>query len=96
MIRLTPAAARQIRQAAGAGDGDAVSLRIAAKAGADGALEFGMGFDEPRSGDLEIAAEGITLLVAKPSQELVTDTVVDFLEVAPGDFRFVFAHAEEP
>jgi iron-sulfur cluster assembly protein len=96
VIRLTPAAARQIRQAAGVGEGDAVSLRIAARQGADGAIEFGMGFDEPRNGDLELDVEGITLLVAKPSQELVADTVVDFLEVAPGDSRFVFARAEAP
>ncbi len=94
MIALTPAAARQVRQAAGAGADDTVCLRVAARQGVDGAVEFGMGFDEPRTGDLEVLAEGITLLVAKPSQALLQEVLVDYAEVEPGDWRFVFARAE--
>jgi iron-sulfur cluster assembly protein len=94
VITLTPAAARQIRQSAGVGEDDAVSLRIAARAGADGGIEFGLGFDEHRTGDSEVVTEGITLLVAAPSREMVADKIIDYLEVEPGDFRFVFARAE--
>ena len=96
MITLTPAAAWQIRRAAEVSFGDPVHLRLAAKVAADGEVEFGMGFDEPRTGDLEVTTEGITLLVAKPSQELMKDVLIDFREVEPGDARFVFARAEAP
>ena len=93
MITLTPAAAWQIRRAAEVSFGDPVHLRIAAKVGEEG-VEFGMGFDEPRTGDLEVTVEGITLLIAKPSQDLMKDVLIDFREVEPGDSRFVFAKAE--
>jgi iron-sulfur cluster assembly protein len=96
MITLTPGAARQIRLSAGAAQDAPVTLRVAARSGADGSIEFGMGFDEPRDGDVELALEGITVLVAKPSRDLLARTVIDYLEVEPGEFRFVFARAEEP
>ncbi len=96
MITLTPAAARQMRLAAGAAEGAPVTLRVAARPAADGTIEFGMGFDEPRSGDAELEVEGVTLLVAPPSRDLLAETVIDYLEVEPGDFRFVFARAEAP
>lgn len=94
MITLTPAAAWQIRRAAEVSFGDPVHLRLAAKVLGDGEVEFGMGFDDPRTGDLEVTVEGITLLIAKPSQELMKDVLIDFREVEPGDSRFVFARAE--
>ena len=93
MITLTPAAAWQIRRAAEVSFGDPVHLRVAAKVSEEG-VEFGMGFDEPRTGDLEVTVEGITLLIAKPSQALMKDELIDFREVEPGDSRFVFAKAE--
>jgi iron-sulfur cluster assembly protein len=94
MITLTPGAARQIRLSAATEEGDPVTLRVAARPAPDGSIEFGMGFDEPRSGDVQLDVEGITLLVAAPSRDLVAETVIDYVEVEPGEFRFVFARAE--
>ncbi len=36
------------------------------------------------------------MLVAEPSRELVEGTRIDFVEIEPGDFRFIFAPAGEP
>lgn len=95
-ITLTPDAARQILVAAQAAGEEAV-LRVAARRTADGSLDYGMGFDELRPDDLELQCEGIAVVVAPPSRVLLAGTTIDYVEVAPGDFRFVFAApAEEP
>ncbi len=96
MISITPAAASRIREQ-GAGDGqEPVHLRVAARVDESGAIEYGMGFDEPRAGDLQEACEGVVLLVAPASRDLLQDVILDYLEVEPGAYRFVFARANEP
>jgi iron-sulfur cluster assembly protein len=90
MITLTPGAAEQIRRAA-AEAGEGAILRVAARREADGSIEYGMGFDEWRAGDLRIVCEGVALVVAPPSRELVKGATIDYVEIAPGDFRFIFA-----
>ena len=34
------------------------------------------------------------MLIAPPSQPLLQDTVLDFVEIEPGEFNFVFAEVE--
>ena len=36
------------------------------------------------------------MLVAPPSQALLSGASLDFVEVAPGEFQFVFRHPEVP
>lgn len=94
MIEITPAAAEQIRTALAAAEGEGLALRVAAQRGSDGEIEYGMGFDERREQDEEVATDaGITLLVSPPSLESISGTVIDFVEIAPGDRRFVFYRA---
>jgi len=96
MISLTPAAADRIREE-GAGDGqEPVHLRVAARVDERGTVEYGMGFDEPRAGDAQVPGEGVVLLVAAASRDLLEDVMLDYLEVEPGQFRFVFARGNEP
>jgi iron-sulfur cluster assembly protein len=90
MITITPEAAEQIRRAAAEADEGAI-LRVAARREADGTIDFGMGFDEWRSGDLRILCEGVAVVVAPPSRELVKGVTIDYAEIAPGEFRFLFA-----
>lgn len=92
---LTPAAAVQIRRAA-QGDKAGLAFRVAAKRGADGGLVYGMGYDEPREHDAIAETEGVTVLVAPPSQALLVGARLDFVEVAAGEFQFVFRHPEVP
>jgi iron-sulfur cluster assembly protein len=98
MITVTPQAAEQIRQAAQQSEAAELALRIAAKRLADGSIDYGMGFDEEREDDLRVESEGVTVLVSPPSQSLLAGTTLDFVELAPGDFRFIFVNpqADEP
>ena len=92
MITLTPVAAEQIRRAAHAA-GEGLHLRVAARLAEDGSVDYGMGFDDWRTGDLRILCEGVALVVATPSRGLVKGITIDYVEIAPGDFRFIFAAA---
>lgn len=96
MIEIRPAAAEQIRAALRSQSEPGMVLRVAARRGDGGATEYGMGFDERREQDEEIVTEaGITLLVSPPSLEAIAGTVIDYVEIAPGDLRFVFYRADE-
>ena len=95
-ITVTAGAAEQIRTAAAQGEAEDMALRIAARRSDDGSVEFGMGFDRLRDKDLEVLSEGVTLLVAPPSVELVDGVTLDFVEVEPGEFRFVFIAPQAP
>ena len=95
MFKLTPAAAGQILQAAEVQD-DEPCLRVAAKIDDDGELVYGMGFDEERENDLVVDCEGIRILISPRSQELLDGAILDFVELKPGEFQFVFAGAKAP
>jgi iron-sulfur cluster assembly protein len=94
MFRVTTAAAEQIRNAAEVQDEDS-ALRVAAKIDEDGQIVYGMGFDEERENDLVVESEGITLLIAPRSQNLLDQTTLDFVELRPGEFQFVFLNPAE-
>lgn len=96
MIEITDAAAEQIRAALDNPPAPGLVLRVAARRGDDGAIEYGMGFDERREQDEEVVTgAGITLLVSPPSLEPIAGTVIDFVEISPGDRRFIFYRADQ-
>lgn len=95
MIKLTSLAARQVAQAAQQGGMENMALRIAVRREANGSLQYGMGFDTERDNDLQVLSEGVTLLVSPHSQELLNGTVLDYVELAPGDFRFIFINPND-
>ena len=95
MLKLTTEAAEQVRRAAKDGDVDKLALRVAAKRGADGAIEYGMGFDAERANDLQFISEGVTILVSPHSKELLMGTVLDFVEIEPGEFQFIFVNPND-
>lgn len=90
MMSLTPAAARQIQDAIEQGEYEGLGLRIAARQGSDGGIEYGMGFDEEREEDAAFIEKGVNLLVGEGSQALLEGTTLDFVEYQPGEFRFIF------
>jgi iron-sulfur cluster assembly protein len=96
MLSLTTAAASQIRRAASdAGSAD-WALRVAAKRERDGSITFGMGFDEPREGDMPLQVQGVNVVIAPPSQPMLDGIVLDFVELEPGQFNFIFTPETEP
>lgn len=97
MIIITPRAAEQIRhsslQQAIAGE---VYLRLAARLGDKGTIEYGMGFDAKCEGDMEVAAGGINVLVSAGSVELLSGATLDYVEINPGEPRFIFMNPNDP
>ena len=96
MMTLTVAAARQVHAAADAADADELGLRVAARQLPDGTVEYAMGFDEPREGDVVLDEKGVRLLIGEPSQPLLQGTRIDYVEYEPGDFRFIFIPPGSP
>lgn len=96
MFSLTSAAAKQIQQAADDSGANEMALRVAAKKDADGALQYGMGFDDPSEEDMKLDLQGISVVINGESQELLFDTVLDFVELNPGEFNFIFMQASYP
>ncbi|MDP2794336.1 MAG: iron-sulfur cluster biosynthesis family protein [Sulfurisoma sp.] len=100
MFKITETAAEQIRRAAESqqepGEDTAVGLRIAAKVDEDGELAYGMGFDDERDNDVKVESAGITVLIAPHSSELLAGAMLDFVELNPGEFQFVFFNPNEP
>ena len=94
MFTLTSAAARQIRQAAADSDAGDLALRVAARRLADGSLDYGMGFDEAAEGDTRLLIEDVSIVLAPPHAHLLQDTVLDFVELEPGEFNFIFVQQE--
>lgn len=95
MITITPGAAEQIRRAAAGAEAGAM-LRVAARRAPDGSIDYGMGFDEWRDGDIRVLCEGVAVVIAAPSRLLLKGVTIDYVEVAPGDLRFIFAASGEP
>ena len=91
MITVTAQAAEQILQSAGG-----AGLRLAARLDDKGVIEYGMGFDEPAQGDEKVVSNGVTLLVSPGSIELLTGATLDYVEINPGEWRFIFANPNDP
>jgi iron-sulfur cluster assembly protein len=94
MFTLTSAAAQQILQTAEDSGAQNLALRIAARLGADGTVECGMGFDEPTDEDLKLDIAGVAIVIAEEHQALLDDTLLDYVELEPGEFHFIFGDQE--
>lgn len=94
-ITVTPGAAQQIRIAAKGADSDGLALRIAAQRDADGSIDYQMGFDNVRKGDLALDCEGVALVIAAEHGELLDGMTLDYVELEPGDFRFIFINPND-
>lgn len=96
MITITPEAAAQIHASARQAGLDKACLRLAARLSDKGAIEYGMGFDDPAEGDTEVAAGAVTVLVSAGCIELLTGATLDYVEINPGEQRFIFVNPNDP
>lgn len=96
MINVTPQAAEQIARSAQQTGAGSASLRLAARVDGRGALEYGMGFDDRADGDTQVVADGITLLISAGSIELLSGATLDYVEINPGEWRFIFINPNDP
>lgn len=90
MIKITDAAAAQIRVANNNPDVFEMILRVAAYQEDDGSVNFGMGFDTEREADEHLVINGIEVLIASSSTPYLQGVTLDFVELEPGDMRFIF------
>lgn len=96
MITITPRAAEQIRHSAAATDAKGMFLRIAVRRGEDGNLDYGLGFDQKSDSDLHLTSEGIDVVISEGAKELLMGAVLDYVEINPGEFRFIFINPNDP
>ena len=96
MITITPAAAAQIKLSAEQGKTEGMSLRIAASRNDDNSIHYGMGFDDSKEDDVTVPADDIEIIVSASSAELLKDTTVDFVELEPNKFQFIFMNPNDP
>lgn len=96
MITITPRAAEQIRSSTGPETGKEVYLRLAARLDDKGTIEYGMGIDDKSEGDVLVTSQGINVLVSPGCTELLTGATLDFVEINPGEQRFIFMNPNDP
>jgi iron-sulfur cluster assembly protein len=97
MITVTPSAAEQIRLSARQGRMEDLPMRIAATRNPDGSIHYGMGFDDNQlEGDIHITSEGVDLVVSGSSMLLLSGMTLDFVEIEPGSFQFIFLNPNDP
>ena len=78
---------------------DNAPLRVAATRNADNSIHYGLGFDDVGSGSEEdhcFESNGIELVVAESSLGLLNGTTIDFVELEPKQFHFVFLNPNDP
>lgn len=96
MINVTPAAVTQIHNAAADSAADGMSLRVAAHYDeVSGEMQYGIGFDDRRDDDELVDTPGLSILISPLSREAVNNLTIDYVEIGPGDFRFIFMHPDD-
>lgn len=96
MITISKRAAEKVRVSARQSESEGLALRIAAKRTTDGSIEYAMGFDEPATIDSRTTSEGIEVVVAPTSTDLLNGVVLDYVEMEPGEFHFIFKNPNDP
>ncbi|MFP4494391.1 MAG: HesB/IscA family protein [Halochromatium sp.] len=96
MFKLTTAAAEQVLKAAKEGGTEGLSLRLAASQQADGNIEYRMGFDAPNEEDIRFQSEGVDIVMTPEDVPLLDETLMDFVEIEPGQPHFIFLNPKDP
>ena len=96
MITATPAAIEQIKLSAEQSKAEGMSLRIAATLNDDNSIHYGMGFDDNKESDITVAIGDIEIIVSSGSAKLLKDTTIDFVELEPEKFQFIFMNPNDP
>ena len=92
-IEVTVEAANQIKKSALEAKLENTPLRIAATRNADESIHYGLGFDDignDSENDHRFESNGVEIVVADSSLELLTGTTLDYVELEPKQFHFVF------
>jgi iron-sulfur cluster assembly protein len=96
MITISQAAARQIRRTADSSHMEELALRIAASRNPDGSIGYRMGFDEIGPDDVIVNARGVDVVLRTDDKALLNGMTLDFVELEPGNFQFIFLNPNDP
>lgn len=96
MFKLTAAAAARVLEAANQGGTAGMALRLAAQCKSDGSIDYRMGFDEPTEDDIRMICEGIDLIMTPEHVPLLDQATMDYVEIEPGQFHFIFLNPKDP
>jgi len=97
MITITEQAVKQIRIAADKGEMGGMPLRIAVRQNADGSIDYGMGFDDNKGEqDIQLSLSGVDVIISNSHADLLSDAILDFVELNPGEFQFIFINPNDP
>ncbi len=98
MMTLTPAAAAKIREAARESGADEPRIRVAAQRSPGGEFQYAFGLDDLgiQEGDFRFNSEGVEIVVSRDSMPLLEGATLDFVEIEPGEFRFIFLNPNDP
>ncbi len=95
MFKMTETAANQVRTAAKQGGTEGMALRMAAHKKEDGSFDYLMGFDQLKDEDLRVTSHGVDVIMAPEFAPLLDQTVMDYVEMEEGDFRFIFLNPKD-
>ncbi len=98
-IQVTETAAEQIKKAAVESKLENTALRIAATRNQDDSIHYGLGFDDVGTNeekDHSFQSNGVEIVVADSSFELLNGTTLDYIELEPKQFHFVFLNPNDP
>jgi len=97
MMTITKRAAEQILEAAKQGNMQGLALRLAPFRKEDGSIEYNrMGFDEIKEEDVLISSDGVDVVFESVYKELLNGATLDFVEIEPGQFNFIFLNPNDP
>jgi iron-sulfur cluster assembly protein len=96
MLKLTSAAVGQVLAAAKQSGTEGMSLRLAAQRNPDGAIDYRMGFDDVGEDDIRLNCDGVDVVMAPESVPLLDQAVMDYVEIEPGQFHFIFMNPKDP
>ena len=95
MIIISRAAARQIRLSMEETQSEGMFLRIAARRLANGTLDYAMGFDNGDHNDSYSNSNGIDIVVAPTSTELLAGAELNYVEMEDGEYHFIFVNPND-
>ena len=95
MFKMTETAANQVRAAAKQGGTEGMALRMAASKKEDGSFDYLMGFDQLKDEDFRVTSQGVDVIMAPEHIPLLEETVMDYVEMEKGDFRFIFINPKD-
>ena len=61
-----------------------------------GGINYQMGFDEVTTDDIMVNSSGVDIIISRLNQPLLQGATMDFVEIEPGQERFIFLNPNDP